>query len=47
MSIDLTGLTPDLLEKYDRTGPRYTSYPTAPQFTTDFDELPAAGSLTC
>ena len=23
-----------LLQKYDRPGPRYTSYPTAPQFTT-------------
>jgi oxygen-independent coproporphyrinogen-3 oxidase len=23
-----------LLQKYDRRGPRYTSYPTAPQFTT-------------
>jgi oxygen-independent coproporphyrinogen III oxidase len=26
-----------LLEKYHRSGPRYTSYPTAPQFKTDFD----------
>ena len=25
-----------LVEKYDRPGPRYTSYPTAPQFTTAF-----------
>ena len=24
---------PDLLRRYDRPGPRYTSYPTAPQFT--------------
>lgn len=27
-----------LLEKYATRGPRYTSYPTAPQFKTDFDE---------
>jgi oxygen-independent coproporphyrinogen III oxidase len=28
----------DLLRRYDRPGPRYTSYPTAPQFVPDFDE---------
>ena len=28
----------DLLARYDRPGPRYTSYPTAPQFTTGFGE---------
>lgn len=28
----------DLLRRYDRPGPRYTSYPTAPQFSTDFGE---------
>ncbi|MCR6495810.1 oxygen-independent coproporphyrinogen III oxidase [Thermomonas sp. S9] len=28
----------DLLRRYDRPGPRYTSYPTAPQFNTDFGE---------
>jgi len=27
---------PSLLRKYDVRGPRYTSYPTAPQFTEDF-----------
>ncbi|RMF68100.1 MAG: oxygen-independent coproporphyrinogen III oxidase [Calditrichaeota bacterium] len=26
----------EMLRRYDRPGPRYTSYPTAPQFTTDF-----------
>ncbi len=26
-----------LLKKYDRPGPRYTSYPTAPLFSNDFD----------
>lgn len=29
---------PDLLRKYDVRGPRYTSYPTAPQFSSEFDE---------
>ncbi|MFT4247492.1 MAG: oxygen-independent coproporphyrinogen III oxidase [Pseudomonas sp.] len=28
---------PVLLRRYDRPGPRYTSYPTAPHFGTDFD----------
>lgn len=37
-SIDVAGLTPALLERYDRPGPRYTSYPTAPQFTGEFNE---------
>jgi len=37
-SFDLSGLSPDLLAKYDRPGPRYTSYPTAPHFSPDFDE---------
>lgn len=27
-----------LLRRYDRPGPRYTSYPPAPHFTTDFNE---------
>lgn len=27
---------PDLIRKYDKSGPRYTSYPTAVQFTEDF-----------
>ncbi|MEE8497851.1 MAG: oxygen-independent coproporphyrinogen III oxidase, partial [Acidimicrobiia bacterium] len=29
-------LSPELLERYDRPGPRYTSYPTAIEFTEDF-----------
>jgi oxygen-independent coproporphyrinogen-3 oxidase len=37
-SLDISGLTPELLEKYDQPGPRYTSYPTAPHFSPDFDE---------
>jgi len=34
----LDGLTPELLGKYDRPGPRYTSYPTAPHFHEGFGE---------
>ena len=30
--------SPDLLRRYDRPGPRYTSYPTAPQFSSAFGE---------
>jgi oxygen-independent coproporphyrinogen III oxidase len=37
MSTTLT-FDPDLLTRYDRPGPRYTSYPTAPQFTGAFGE---------
>ena len=29
---------PMLLRRYDRPGPRYTSYPTAPQFQAGFGE---------
>lgn len=29
---------PTLIARYDRNGPRYTSYPTAPQFQSDFGE---------
>lgn len=29
---------PELLRRYDTPGPRYTSYPTAPQFSPGFDE---------
>ena len=36
--LDLSGLNPDLLAKYDRPGPRYTSYPTAPYFNEAFDQ---------
>ncbi len=32
------GIASKLLRRYDRPGPRYTSYPTAPQFTSDFGE---------
>jgi oxygen-independent coproporphyrinogen-3 oxidase len=30
--------SPELIQKYDVSGPRYTSYPTAVQFTPEFDE---------
>jgi oxygen-independent coproporphyrinogen-3 oxidase len=30
-------VTPELLLKYDRPGPRYTSYPTAVEFSSDYD----------
>jgi oxygen-independent coproporphyrinogen III oxidase len=37
----LEQVTPELLARHDRPGPRYTSYPTAVEFTRDFgsDEL--------
>lgn len=36
---DLSSLfDPELLRRYDTPGPRYTSYPTAPQFSPGFDE---------
>jgi oxygen-independent coproporphyrinogen III oxidase len=31
-------IDPTLLRRYDRPGPRYTSYPTAPQFSSSFGE---------
>ena len=30
-------ITAELLAKYDRPGPRYTSYPTVPEWREDFD----------
>ena len=36
--LDTSRLTPELLARYDRPGPRYTSYPTAPLFGAEFDE---------
>ncbi|MBS0214512.1 MAG: oxygen-independent coproporphyrinogen III oxidase [Proteobacteria bacterium] len=37
---------PDLLRRYDRPGPRYTSYPTAPQFRADFGEAELRDAAT-
>ncbi|MBS1173768.1 MAG: oxygen-independent coproporphyrinogen oxidase HemN, partial [Proteobacteria bacterium] len=34
----MTSTTLELLQKYSVPGPRYTSYPTAPYFHTDFGE---------
>lgn len=34
--VDFSRITPELIAKYDKPGPRYTSYPTAPQFTQEF-----------
>ena len=31
-------VTPELLTKYDKPGPRYTSYPTAPEWRDDFGD---------
>ena len=36
--MDQTLFEPNLLRRYDRPGPRYTSYPTAPQFSEAFGE---------
>lgn len=35
----------DMIVKYDRPGPRYTSYPTAPRFTESFGSTEYAGLL--
>lgn len=39
------GITPELLERYDTRAPRYTSYPTAPQWTESFTRETFAGHL--
>jgi oxygen-independent coproporphyrinogen-3 oxidase len=39
-------MTPDLIRKYSRPVPRYTSYPTAPHFQTAIDAASAAAWLT-
>jgi oxygen-independent coproporphyrinogen-3 oxidase len=36
--IQIPEFDPALIARYDMAGPRYTSYPTAPQFRSDFDE---------
>lgn len=38
MATAMPAVDPALLRRYDRPGPRYTSYPTAPQFATSFGE---------
>ena len=41
-----TTSTYELLKKYDRPGPRYTSYPTAPEFRQDFTKADYIDALT-
>lgn len=36
--VTAAAIDPNLLRRYDRPGPRYTSYPTAPQFSSQFGE---------
>ena len=38
MATNDSGIDRGLLERYNRPGPRYTSYPTAPQFREQFGE---------
>jgi len=45
VKLDVGGLTPELLARYDKPGPRYTSYPTAPRFSAEFDERAYRGRL--
>ena len=39
-------ITPELLRRYDVSGPRYTSYPTADRFVEAFDEADYLQALT-
>jgi oxygen-independent coproporphyrinogen-3 oxidase len=45
MAIAPPGFDPALIARYDVAGPRYTSYPTAPQFRADFDEVALRGAI--
>ena len=45
-SSDMVGSTAELLARYDRPGPRYTSYPTAVDFHEGFGPEEHAASLT-
>ena len=38
MATSSIAFDPDLIRRYDVPGPRYTSYPTAPHFASDFQE---------
>lgn len=38
---------PELIRRYDFAGPRYTSYPTVPQFRKDFGETQYRGFALC
>ena len=41
LTLDMAGR----LQRYDKPGPRYTSYPTAVEFTDAFDEAAYRGRL--
>ncbi len=43
--VDFRSITPELLARYDRPGPRYTSYPTAPHFSASFGVDEYIGAL--
>ncbi|MBU6428809.1 MAG: oxygen-independent coproporphyrinogen III oxidase, partial [Cyanobacteria bacterium REEB65] len=45
MSATPFALPRDLLARYDQAGPRYTSYPTAPEWGSDFGPAEAVASL--
>ncbi len=36
--VQMLNFDPELIKKYDKSGPRYTSYPTAPQFSASYTE---------
>ncbi|HKT32258.1 MAG TPA: oxygen-independent coproporphyrinogen III oxidase [Gammaproteobacteria bacterium] len=44
--MDIEGFDPELVRRYDVSGPRYTSYPTARQFTTAIDEAAYRSAVT-
>jgi len=37
---------PDIIQRYDMAGPRYTSYPTAPQFKESFSEMALLNAIS-
>src|SRR5436309_2886505 len=41
----MEGLTTELISEMDKPGPRYTSYPTAPNFAADFGPARFAEAL--
>ncbi|WP_457097434.1 oxygen-independent coproporphyrinogen III oxidase [Lysobacter sp. P5_B9] len=46
MATDTMAFDSELLRRYDRPGPRYTSYPTAPQFHAGFGEAELRDAAT-
>lgn len=44
-SSESIAVTPELIQCYDRPGPRYTSYPTTPEWQEDFDATEYAAAL--